>query len=353
MKNDASKLLIVTVGTLLLLMACNSTQPVVTEDIPQGNCVGKITDEKGTPIAGASVVLVPEGYVAMSSGGGLGVLDSTVSNAAGYYGFNVETSGKYNLLANDNYNYVLRRAIPVNAGAQLDLPDEKLIPPGSLNGSVYLESKEDHRSAVILLTGTNTFVSPSDISGGFSVAKLAQGSYDLRILSTESGFSEAETTITVVSGEQTILPPITLARKQVPVIDEFSVEFDPYLMKVSLSWRTSNNDIIDSINLYCNREQNIKPILTVAEGRVEALEQVRTRKKSIKRLIDLAAEELDGKSRPILAVAHANAPDDAQKLLEMASVHLNPVETMITELSPVIGTHVGPGTVALGYYYED
>jgi DegV family protein with EDD domain len=98
---------------------------------------------------------------------------------------------------------------------------------------------------------------------------------------------------------------------------------------------------------------NIKPILTVTEGSVEALDQVRTRKKSIRRLIDIATERVAGKSQLILAAAHANAPDDAKKLLEMASEQLNPVETLITELSPVIGTHVGPGTVALAYYYDE
>ena len=98
---------------------------------------------------------------------------------------------------------------------------------------------------------------------------------------------------------------------------------------------------------------NIKPILTITDGSVVALEQVRTRKKSINRLIEIAAEGLDGKSQIVLAAAHANAPDDAQQLLEMASNRLNPIETMITELSPVIGTHVGPGTVALAYYYAD
>jgi DegV family protein with EDD domain len=98
---------------------------------------------------------------------------------------------------------------------------------------------------------------------------------------------------------------------------------------------------------------NIKPILTVTDGSVETLDQVRTRKKSIRRLIDIAAERIAGKTQLILAVAHANAVEDAQKLLEMVCEQLNPVETLITELSPVIGAHVGPGTVALAYYYDD
>jgi DegV family protein with EDD domain len=98
---------------------------------------------------------------------------------------------------------------------------------------------------------------------------------------------------------------------------------------------------------------NIKPILTMRDGRVDALEQARTRKKSIRRLIEIVAERVAGKQDVSLAVAHADAPEDAQKVLEAAIEQLNPVETMVTELSPVIGTHVGPGTVALAYYYAD
>ena len=95
---------------------------------------------------------------------------------------------------------------------------------------------------------------------------------------------------------------------------------------------------------------NIKPILTInAEGRVDALEQTRTRKKSINRLVEIVAERVSGKSNLRLAVSHANALEDAQTLLNMASELLGPVETFLTELSPVIGTHVGPGTVALAY----
>jgi DegV family protein with EDD domain len=97
----------------------------------------------------------------------------------------------------------------------------------------------------------------------------------------------------------------------------------------------------------------IKPILTVEDGKVAALDQARTRKKSITRLIEIVAERVEGKSNLRLGVSHANAADDAKKLLEAASAALNPIETITTELSPVIGTHVGPGTLALAYHFED
>lgn len=93
----------------------------------------------------------------------------------------------------------------------------------------------------------------------------------------------------------------------------------------------------------------IKPILEVTDGRIEALEQVRTRKKSLERLVDIVEERVAGNSPIRLASLHANAPIDAQTCLEEASKRLNAVESIFSTVSPVIGTHAGPGTVGLAY----
>jgi DegV family protein with EDD domain len=94
---------------------------------------------------------------------------------------------------------------------------------------------------------------------------------------------------------------------------------------------------------------NIKPILEVVDGRVEPVDKVRTRKKSLARLVDLIAERV-GDQKPVrLAALHANAPEDARSLLEMAVKRLDPIEQVFTEVSPVVGAHAGPGTVGLAY----
>jgi DegV family protein with EDD domain len=98
---------------------------------------------------------------------------------------------------------------------------------------------------------------------------------------------------------------------------------------------------------------NIKPILTVTDGKVDALDQARTRKKALVRLVEIVAERVAGKPNLRLGVSHANDPEEAEKFLEMAANQLHPVETLVTELSPAIGAHVGPGTLALAYHYED
>jgi len=66
----------------------------------------------------------------------------------------------------------------------------------------------------------------------------------------------------------------------------------------------------------------------------------------------LVAEKVKDKSNIRLSVLHANAAEDAKAMLERAAQKLNPVETIFTEVSPVIGTHTGPGTIGLAYSFE-
>jgi DegV family protein with EDD domain len=94
---------------------------------------------------------------------------------------------------------------------------------------------------------------------------------------------------------------------------------------------------------------NIKPVLEMREGRIEALEKVRTKPKAVRHILDIAAQRLQGRPNIRVAVTHANAEVEALALLEAARVDLNPVETFCCPLSPVIGTHVGPGTLALSF----
>jgi DegV family protein with EDD domain len=94
---------------------------------------------------------------------------------------------------------------------------------------------------------------------------------------------------------------------------------------------------------------NLKPILTVNDGKIEAVERVRTKGKALDRVVNIIREQTKGKSPIRLASLHANAAEDAKAILASASLSLNASETINAELSPVLGTHTGPGTVGLAY----
>jgi DegV family protein with EDD domain len=94
---------------------------------------------------------------------------------------------------------------------------------------------------------------------------------------------------------------------------------------------------------------SIKPILEVQEGAIEGVESVRTRKKSVKRLCELVADRV-GEQKPVrLATLHANAYNEAKTLLDETADLLQADEAVFSELSPVVGANVGPGTLGLAY----
>jgi DegV family protein with EDD domain len=109
---------------------------------------------------------------------------------------------------------------------------------------------------------------------------------------------------------------------------------------------------IGGASRYLGTALQLKPLLTLQEGKIEALERVRTKKKAHARLADIVVERLAGKPNIRLATLHANAIEDANVLLEKASNRLDVVEKVYSEVSPVIGTHVGPGTVGLAYIHD-
>lgn len=94
---------------------------------------------------------------------------------------------------------------------------------------------------------------------------------------------------------------------------------------------------------------NFKPILELRDGRVEAAERVRTRTKSLNRIVELVEEKIGGRTPVRLASLHASAPDDARIVLDEATKKFNPVESYSSEVSPAIGANIGPGVVGLVY----
>ena len=97
---------------------------------------------------------------------------------------------------------------------------------------------------------------------------------------------------------------------------------------------------------------NLKPILEFQDGVIEAVDRVRTRSKAQARLLDLLENRIDGRPNLRLAVLHAAAEQQARELLEIAANRFNPIETVFSEVSPVVGTHAGPGTLGLCYSVE-
>ncbi|MFN2113128.1 MAG: DegV family protein [Anaerolineales bacterium] len=97
---------------------------------------------------------------------------------------------------------------------------------------------------------------------------------------------------------------------------------------------------------------NVKPVLAIDDGLVVPLDSVRTQKKALERIVDLIDERTAGRQNIRLATLHANNPETARFILDQALKRIPAVEQVFSEVSPVIGTHAGPGAVGLAYLYD-
>ncbi|MBI5654009.1 MAG: DegV family protein [Chloroflexi bacterium] len=91
---------------------------------------------------------------------------------------------------------------------------------------------------------------------------------------------------------------------------------------------------------------NVKPLLSIQDGEVVPIGNVRTRRRGLERLVEILQA-----SGPVqeLAVMHAQADADAQELARMLGALYPDKQIIIGETGPVIGTHTGPGAIGIAW----
>jgi DegV family protein with EDD domain len=94
---------------------------------------------------------------------------------------------------------------------------------------------------------------------------------------------------------------------------------------------------------------NIKPILTIQEGKIELVQSVISHRKAVRQMVELVARDSAGKTPMRISVFHAGIPDLAQELLDEVTKKFNAIESILSEVSPVVGSHTGPGTLSIAY----
>lgn len=93
----------------------------------------------------------------------------------------------------------------------------------------------------------------------------------------------------------------------------------------------------------------IKPILTVVNGETSVFKKVRTRKKAIEEIVKTVLEEIESKGFGDIVVHHINCQEDGLKLAKALENRLGK-KVEIQSIGPVIGVHVGPGSIGIAYY---
>lgn len=98
----------------------------------------------------------------------------------------------------------------------------------------------------------------------------------------------------------------------------------------------------------------IKPILEVNKvGALVPIGKVRGRKKSITALYDAITSEIGAKLETTVIINHADCVEEATDLRERLQMKIISANIILNELGPIIGSHVGPGTIAVAYMNDE
>jgi DegV family protein with EDD domain len=101
----------------------------------------------------------------------------------------------------------------------------------------------------------------------------------------------------------------------------------------------------------------IKPVLYVADGHVDVFARPRTLTKAVRVMLQQMAERVDGAGRtprPLyVAILHADEPEKAEALRQQVAEQFDCAELYVTELTPVMGAHTGPGVLGVAFYSGD
>jgi fatty acid-binding protein DegV len=86
------------------------------------------------------------------------------------------------------------------------------------------------------------------------------------------------------------------------------------------------------------------------DGEIVALGTTRSRLRAYRRMVDLMEERVGEGARIRVAFTHVGAREQLERLQEMVTERFDCVETIVTELSPALAVHSGPGTVGVSFF---
>ncbi len=95
---------------------------------------------------------------------------------------------------------------------------------------------------------------------------------------------------------------------------------------------------------------SIKPLLHLNDGCVEPMCQIRTKQRALAEMLDRAEERLNGKGMAEVAIIDADSRQEGDVVAEQVKERFHVSTVYRAPVSPVIGTHAGPGTTGIGFY---
>lgn len=95
---------------------------------------------------------------------------------------------------------------------------------------------------------------------------------------------------------------------------------------------------------------NIKPLISMQDGVIVSIGQARSRMRAYQMMAEKVESVVGSLGKVKVAYVHAAAMEEVGVIRNLIEARLTVVETIVTQLSPALGVHTGPGTAGLCYF---
>lgn len=139
------------------------------------------------------------------------------------------------------------------------------------------------------------------------------------------------------------------AKEIITKLDEMKQEMRAYFMVDDLS-HLQRGGRLSAASALIGGLLQVKPILHFQNKVIVPFEKIRTRKRALKRVEELLGEDVAVHPNIEATVIHANCEAEGQEWFETLQAKYPSVHFKLSYFGPVIGTHLGEGSLGLGWY---
>ncbi|EMG28312.1 hypothetical protein X560_1556 [Listeria fleischmannii 1991] len=206
--------------------------------------------------------------------------------------------------------------------------------------SLFHSLKEEGYNKVISVHLT------SGISGTYQNAVSAGASVDgIDVIGVDSGLAcMAQGTLAITAAKMAMEGKTT--KEILNHIEMMKNSMDAYFMVDDLN-NLQRGGRLTGAQAIIGSLLQIKPILHFQDKQIVLFEKVRTQKKALKRIEEILEKAVQNNEAEEAYVIHGNAPEKGQQWLEELQKQFPTVEFHLSYFGPVIGTHLGEGTLGL------
>lgn len=214
-----------------------------------GNVVGVLYNPNGSKAANAKVYIIPVDHNPKPTERILAI-DSTTTDDTGAFAVDSVPDGHYNILGDGDSGISYADSIFIDNDTIPTEVKDTLRNAGSLRGVVALQPGDDSRTVFILVFGTQTWTTPADSIGNFTLANMAEGTYHVRILTTLDDYGVLDTNLTIIAGIVDTSDTIYLPFTGIPIPTGLTLSYDKFRQIVTLTWNKCDTNLVKGYNVY-------------------------------------------------------------------------------------------------------